>query len=325
MDSILKIALTPAKWVSKKILNATLLQFPGGEQTPDIACVYCPEMCRFSCPTAVASGNDVVTPSSKMSLLYKEKKWPEAQAPGQTLWPIYDCTGCGRCTEYCVYGMPVAERLFEERASHPWSHAQKYWSRLTPESDPAGDLAYELGDVESGLSRKRTWLASGEKFVREPKALYFLFEIFKNSREESATASDLKLSWEDQMDEAGWARLARKLSDLRANHRWLLAESVWLSRRLERSEQVQYWSFGMQRAGIKIVRPFAQGRDCMDTGGEGAYPLLFPEQAAEMAGDFWERDRHRADGILCMSQRMAQHLRSVLGESIVINSICELL
>ncbi|MGZ3709234.1 MAG: hypothetical protein ACXWPM_10880, partial [Bdellovibrionota bacterium] len=97
MGSIPKIVSTPLKWASKQVLNRTLLRFPGGDSHDPIACVYCPEMCRFSCPTAVVSGNDAVTPCNKMGLVYKEKKWPGQASQGAPLWPIYDCTGCGRC------------------------------------------------------------------------------------------------------------------------------------------------------------------------------------------------------------------------------------
>src|SRR4051812_5534741 len=120
MGSIPKIVSTPLKWASKRLIHSTLLRFPGGDPQSSVACVYCPEMCRFSCPTAVVSGNDAVTPCNKMGLLYKEEKWPGKLSSEGPLWPIYDCTGCGRCTEYCVYEMPVQERLFEARKKWKW-------------------------------------------------------------------------------------------------------------------------------------------------------------------------------------------------------------
>src|SRR5262249_47981854 len=126
----------PLKWVSKQFINRTLLRFPGGDEHSPIACTFCPEMCRFSCPSAVVSGNDAVTPCNKNSLLYKEEKWPGRASAGGPLWTIYDCTGCGRCTEFCVYEMPVADQLFAARAAHPWEPARRAAALLTDAEDP---------------------------------------------------------------------------------------------------------------------------------------------------------------------------------------------
>ena len=160
MGSIPKIVSTPLKWVSKELLHRTLLRFPGGDAHDPIVCVYCPEMCRFSCPTAVVSGSDAVTPCNKMSLLHKEERWPGKAAGGGPLWPLYDCTGCGRCSEYCVYGMPVAETLFEARKQFAWEPAMRAASQgLTDAEDPVGDLADELGDGENAKRRLEAFVA----------------------------------------------------------------------------------------------------------------------------------------------------------------------
>jgi ferredoxin len=317
MGSIPKIVSTPLKWVSKKVLNQTLLRFPGGDAHSPVACVYCPEMCRFSCPTAVVSGNDVVTPCNKMGLLYKEETWPKQAAQDQPLWPIYDCTGCGRCTEYCIYGMPVAEQLFEARKKYKWDVSEKVALELSDALDAVGDLADELGDELSALRRldaythKQTSLHDAGYAVPEPRSLYFLRQKgFKGY-----------LPWEHALGEPLGEALIQKLS----GKTWLLHESVWHSRHLERAELLLHWVQAAHAKGIKIELAYAQGKDCIDCGGEGAYAKLFPSQAAEMAAEFWERDRNRAQGILCVSERCAEHFRATLGEDVLVESLVELL
>jgi ferredoxin len=268
-------------------------------------------MCRFSCPTAVASGNDAVTPCNKMSLLYKEAKWPGKSSDGGPLWPVYDCTGCGRCTEYCAYEMPVAARLFEARATREfhWDRAKLAAAALTELQDAVGDLADELGDADAARERLEAFRASGSGVVEEPRSAWFA-----RSRGVSA-----KLRWEDALG----AELSAVARERLSGRRWLLHESVWLSRRLGASEAVAAWAARSGHA-ISLELPFHNGRDCIDCGGEGAYSRLFPGQAAAMARAFWERDQHRADGILAMSRRCAEHLRASLGPGVPVEALAEL-
>lgn len=312
MGLIPRIVLTPLKWASKQVIHRTLLRFPGGDPHDPIACAYCPELCRFSCPTAVVSANDAVTPCNKNSLLHKEERWPGQAAAGGQLWPLYDCTGCGRCTNYCVYGMPVADHLFGARARFGWDRAQAVAAGLTDAEDPVGDLADELGDAEAAERRMNAYVhARGQQLqVEEARSAFFLL---KKGRE-------AELAWESVMDDRELPRLRERLG----GRTWLLHESVWLSRRLEGFEQVAAWVSGARAAGISIESPHHHGRDCIDCGGEGAYARLFPKQAAEMAREIWERDRHRVQGILCFGARCARHLRESLGAEVTVISLSEL-
>ena len=315
MGLIPKIVLTPLKWASKKVIKRTLLRFPGGDQQSAIACVYCPEMCRFSCPTAVVSGNDAVTPCNKMGLLYKEEKWPGRLSKKQELWPIYDCTGCGRCTEYCVYDMPVTQKLFSGRKTFKWDRAQEVAAELTDSIDVSGDLADELGDETRSLRRREAFLNTFTKgspvLVSEPKACFFL-------RESGVLA---KLTWEASLKavpvSTSWVQLL-------AGKTWLLHESVWYSRHLKSSEVMDSWVHSLLQSGSRVIRPFEHGRDCIDCGGEGTYAKLFPTQAEQMAKEIWEKDQHRAQGILCVSKRCAMHFRQVLGAQVPVLAIEEL-
>jgi len=306
MGSIQKIVSTPVKWASRKIIHQTLLRFPGGNAHDPIACTYCPEMCRFSCPTAVISGNDAVTPSNKMSLLHQESRWPGRVANGAALWPLYDCTGCGRCTEHCVYGVPVADQLFEARSQYSLGKACDLASGLTDEMDPFGDIAEELGDEASASRRFETVRAKARHSVvehPEARVVYFL-----GKRGVSAA-----LSWQwvflVEADHPVWKKLAERL----AGRTWILYESSWLNRRLGRTAQTDLLVGRFENAGISILRAFAQGKDCIDAGGETpGYIQLQPQQAAEMAADWWARDALRAEGIISMSSRATQHFRNHL-------------
>lgn len=312
MGSIPKIVSTPLKWASKKLLHRTLLRFPGGDAHDPIACTYCPEMCRFSCPTAVVSGNDAVTPCNKMSLLHKEERWPGRAAAGGPLWPLYDCTGCGRCTEFCVYGVPVADTLFEARVRYGWEPARKVSQELSDADDPAGDLAQELGDAQTASRRLREFVSrqGGSIQAEEPHSVHFL-------RQKGHAA---ELAWEFALDEKSLGYWRERL----AGRSWLVHESVWLSRRLERAGEAAQWVERAGAAGISLVAPFQHGKDCIDCGGEGVYARLFEAQACQMARDFWERDRHRAQGILCFSSRCATHLRAALGGEVTVVSLSEI-
>jgi hypothetical protein len=210
--------------------------------------------------------------------------------------------------------MPVMDQLFEARKTYSWDHAREIAANLTDEEDLIGDLADELGDEANALRRAQSFLkmhSTHSPQVNEPKAAVFLMK-------QGVTP---QLSWE--------ARFSQPFSPGRLKpllgKTWLLHESVWMSRHLNQSEKVQEALVLWRSQGLQVKRPFAQGRDCIDCGGEGAYSKLFPDQAQQMAVEFWERDAHRADGILCISDRCATHFKKSLGTTVPIVSLQNLL
>lgn len=304
MASIRKTVLTPVKWASRKVLHHTLLTFPGGDPHDPIACTYCPEMCRFACPSAVVSASDAVTPCNKMSLLHKEERWPGRAAAGGELWPLYDCTGCGRCTEHCVHGVTVADQLFEARAQHSWSPGREIL--LSDIDDPYGDIAEEIGD-EASASRRFERIRAKTRDVfecDEARVVYFLGK--------RGVSAALAWQWVFLLEErhAFWDFVRTRL----AGRTWLLYESSWLNRRLGRSAQTDLLHARLSGASaLRVLRAFAHGKDCIDCGGETpGYIRLFPHQARQMAREWWERDAHRAQGVLSLSPRAARHLSSTL-------------
>ena len=310
MASIRKIVSTPVKWASRKILHRTLLTFPGGDAHDPIACTYCPEMCRFACPSAVVSGSDTVTPCNKMSLLHKEERWPGRAAAGGELWPLYDCTGCGRCTEHCVYGVPVADQLFKARATYGWERASSLG--LTDSEDPYGDIAEELGDEAQAkirFDRVRSQ-ARGVFECDESRVVYFL----------GLRGLSSALSWQwvflAAPDHPFWSFASQRLG----GRTFLLYESVWMNRRLGRSAQADLLVSRLRDgAAVRLERSFAHGKDAIDCGGETpGYIKLFPAQARQMALDWWQRDAHRAQAVLSLSPRASAHLRaSIPGVEVV--------
>ncbi len=115
MKPIQKIYSTLQTWVFKK----KLLKFSSRFSRDPQACFYCPEMCRFSCPVADNLKKDSVTPRGKMSLLHlKEKGLRFEQITGDKenyQWFLDQCTGCGKCTEYCKHEVDVGENLRSAR------------------------------------------------------------------------------------------------------------------------------------------------------------------------------------------------------------------
>lgn len=78
-------------------------------------CTYCPKMCRHACPVSEAAGRETWIPQAKMATLNHARK-------GQLPWtfeataPIWACTGCRHCTEYCLHGVEPGPTLFAGRA-----------------------------------------------------------------------------------------------------------------------------------------------------------------------------------------------------------------
>lgn len=341
--------LTPAKWASKKVIHHLLLSFPGGETSPTVACVYCPEMCRFSCPTAVITGNDAVTPCNKMSQLYAHDHWnggksAEGSLLGESasLWPIYDCTGCGRCTEYCVHQVPVGERLLEARGRYSFAPALVAAQQLDASEDPVGDLAWELGAQDLARERWDTWVNSlqshpdsdalcTQNWMREPKSVHFV-----RARVESQLASGESPLQGDVLLEVPWsAELA--LLNLRARgreawqggalgryERWRVWDSPWASRHLGAVQVMEQWLTLGSVAGKQWVSmpqslyPPSATADVEDAGLEGAYGMLFPEQARKLLLEVWNRIPPDAyDGVWVWSPRAKQKLERAMRDQIL--------
>lgn len=77
-------------------------------------CTFCPKMCRHACPVGAATGRESLVPQAKMEalggLLREHLSWTEQNAA-----PLWGCTGCGHCTEYCDHDVKPGISLLEGR------------------------------------------------------------------------------------------------------------------------------------------------------------------------------------------------------------------
>jgi fumarate reductase (CoM/CoB) subunit B len=78
-------------------------------------CTYCPKMCRHACPVSTTTGRETLIPQAKMATLNRLRKG-HAGWDAETAEPIWGCTGCGACTEYCAHGVQPGPTLFAGRA-----------------------------------------------------------------------------------------------------------------------------------------------------------------------------------------------------------------
>jgi Fe-S oxidoreductase len=80
-------------------------------------CAFCPKLSRSTCPVSDAEASETVTPWGKMNAAYRMASGlvePSAEYAA-TAWA---CTGCLASKERCEQRNPVAETLYEARASH---------------------------------------------------------------------------------------------------------------------------------------------------------------------------------------------------------------
>lgn len=78
-------------------------------------CTYCPKLCRFACPVAVASGSETYTPRQLMASVGLARD-PKRGVDAEILAPIWACSDCRGCKSYCDHGNDVAEVLTAARA-----------------------------------------------------------------------------------------------------------------------------------------------------------------------------------------------------------------
>ena len=86
-----------------------------GRQASLETCVYCPKLCRASCPVSNVAPRETLTPWGKMSTAYFMARGdaPIDRGHGATAWA---CTGCHACRERCDHRNEVAPTLDDARA-----------------------------------------------------------------------------------------------------------------------------------------------------------------------------------------------------------------
>ena len=93
---------------------------------PDL-CVYCPKMCRFTCPVSEVTGRDALTPGAKVSLAALCGREPDEAAA----LAFAACTGCDRCAQHCAHDNDVPAMLYAARATAVRAGvAPSFWAEL---------------------------------------------------------------------------------------------------------------------------------------------------------------------------------------------------
>ncbi|GAB4291813.1 MAG: hypothetical protein Kow0090_05480 [Myxococcota bacterium] len=98
-----------------KVTGRYPITFDAAERESSSLCHFCPKLCRHLCPVSNAFTCETFTPGAKNSAL---KLLVENELPpsDDTLSVMYACTGCRRCTKFCLHSVDVPMLLFKGRA-----------------------------------------------------------------------------------------------------------------------------------------------------------------------------------------------------------------
>jgi Fe-S oxidoreductase len=77
-------------------------------------CTYCPKLCRHTCPVSHAEAKETLVPQAKMATMRLLRIGARPRTVENTA-PIYGCTGCGACSDFCRHGVAVGPALFRAR------------------------------------------------------------------------------------------------------------------------------------------------------------------------------------------------------------------
>jgi len=77
-------------------------------------CTFCPKLCRHTCPVSNAEARETLVPQAKMASM-RRLRLREGEVNTVETEPIYGCTGCGACTDFCLHGVEVGPALFRGR------------------------------------------------------------------------------------------------------------------------------------------------------------------------------------------------------------------
>jgi fumarate reductase (CoM/CoB) subunit B len=78
-------------------------------------CTFCPKLCRHTCPVSNAEAKETLTPRDKMATMRLLQRAEVPRTVEQTE-PLYGCTGCGACTDFCLHKVEPGQVLLRGRA-----------------------------------------------------------------------------------------------------------------------------------------------------------------------------------------------------------------
>ncbi|MEO8876561.1 MAG: (Fe-S)-binding protein [Polyangiaceae bacterium] len=79
-------------------------------------CVFCPKLCRTTCPVSNEAPRETLTPWGKMSMAYFSAHG-DVEATESFAEPAWACTGCHACRSACDHGNDVAGTLLDARSA----------------------------------------------------------------------------------------------------------------------------------------------------------------------------------------------------------------
>lgn len=77
-------------------------------------CTYCPKLCRFACPVAVAAGSEALTPR-QLALTASLARRGVRALSSDVAAKFFACVDCGGCASFCDHGNDVAGALGDAR------------------------------------------------------------------------------------------------------------------------------------------------------------------------------------------------------------------
>jgi Fe-S oxidoreductase len=78
-------------------------------------CTYCPKLCRFACPVAVADGSETLTPRQLALTVALDRRGARALGDDEAL-RLWSCVDCRGCRSFCDHDNDVATMLASARA-----------------------------------------------------------------------------------------------------------------------------------------------------------------------------------------------------------------
>ncbi len=195
-------------------------------------CSWCPKLCRFSCPVALAERRETVTPWGKMSLveLFRTGVTDLDHDVGEV---PYHCLGCLHCNVYCRHSVDVptalvaARRIMLEQGLAP-PMVQRMCDYAGEGCSPRGSdlrpLLDELDCRQYRIEGARAVLFAGCRQLERRHAVETTFRVFDGMGIDYLALYDteplccgLPLWWAGDID--GFARHARRLARTLSSYR----------------------------------------------------------------------------------------------------------
>lgn len=137
-------------------------------QPPDLDtslsyCTYCPKLCRHTCPVSNAEAKETLTPRDKMATMRLLQR-AEVPRTVEQSEPLYGCTGCGACTDFCLHKVEPGQVLFRGRAE----------AERDGRAHPAlGDFAARFAGHSTGAAKKTRAVVPEAKRPSEAQIAFF--------------------------------------------------------------------------------------------------------------------------------------------------------